>query len=183
MKAIEMRRWTREEYDKMIAAGVFSPGERLELVDGEILRMTPQGSTHFTAIRLAEEALRKAFGAGFEVRAQAPLALSPHSEPEPDIAVVRGNARDYRDAHPQTALLVVEIADSTLEYDRRRKASLYARAGIPEYWIVNLADPCVEVYRDPDQGSYSFSQRFLPGDRISPLAAPETKIAVADILP
>jgi len=182
MKAIEMRRWTREEYDRMIAAGVFAPGERLELVEGEILQMPPQGSSRFTAIRLVEDALRGAFGAAFEVRAQAPLAISPDSEPEPDIAVVPASARDYRNAHPATALLVVEVADSTLEYNRGRKGRLYARAGIGEYWIVNLIDSCVEAYRDPEQQGYRSSHRFTAADQISPLAAPEAKIAVAEIL-
>ena len=183
MRAIQMRRWTRVEYDRMIAAGMFKPGERIELVDGEILQMTPQGSAHFTAIRLAEEILRSAFGTGFEVRAQAPLALSPNSEPEPDLAVVPGNAREYRDAHPETALLVVEVADSTLEYDRRRKGSLYALAGIREYWIVNLIDRCLEAYRDPGQGAYQSSRRLVAGDHIAPIAAPDRKTEISEIIP
>ncbi len=183
MKAIQMRRWTREEYDRMIAAGLFKDGERLELIDGEILQMAQQGSAHFTAIQLTEEALRHAFGSGFVVRAQAPLALSPDSEPEPDIAVVTGNVRDYRDAHPATALLMVEVADSTIDHDRRRKVSLYARAGIIEYWIVNLIESCLEVYRNPDQGIYLQTRRLGTGDQIAPLAAPDKKIAVSDILP
>ena len=181
MKAIEMRRWTREEYDKMIAAGMFAPGERVELVDGEILQMTPQGSAHFTAIGLAEEALRKAFGPGFQVRVQGPLGISCTSEPEPDLAVVPGNAWDYWDAHPATALLLVEVSDATLEHDRRRKGSLYARAGIQDYWIVNIIDRCVEVYRDPGHESYRTCQRFFVGDSLAPLAAPEAMISVAEI--
>jgi Uma2 family endonuclease len=183
MRAIELRRWTREEYDRMAAAGVFAPGERVELIDGEILKMTPQGSAHFTAIRLAEEALHSAFGPGFEVRAQAPLALNAISESEPDVAVVRGFPRDYRDLHPVTALLVLEVSDTTLEYDRQRKGQLYACAGIQDYWLINIADHCVEVYQDPIEGSYCSMSHFQPGDVISPLAAPEAKIAVDDILP
>ncbi len=183
MKAIQMRRWTREEYDRMIAAGLFKPGERLELVDGEIFQMTPQGSAHFTAIQLTDEALRHAFGSGFVVRAQAPLALGPDSEPEPDVAVVTGNARDYRDAHPATALLVVEVADSTVDYARGRKITLYARAGIIEYWIVNLIERCLEVYRKPDQDTYLHCRRLVTGDKIAPLAAADKKIEVSDILP
>lgn len=183
MKAIEMRRWTREEYDKMIAAGLFDPGERVELIDGEILQMTAQGSAHFTAVRLAEEALRKAFGAGFDVRVQGPLGISRSSEPEPDVAVVRGAPRDYRDAHPSTAVMIVEVADTSLEYDRQRKRSLYARAGLQDYWIVNLEDRCVEVYRDPEQASYRSSQRFFAGDQVSPLATPEARIPVEEMLP
>ena len=183
MKAIEMRRWTRAEYDKMISAGLFSPGERVELIDGEILRMTPQGTAHFTAIRLAEEATRKAFGAGFEVRTQGPLALTPDSEPEPDLAVVPGTARDYSREHPGTALLLIEVSETTLGHDRQRKRDLYARAGVPDYWIVNLPERCVEVYRAPEQGAYRSSRHFTAEEQISPLAAPDSKIAVADLLP
>lgn len=183
MKAIEMRRWTRDEYDRMIAAGLFAPDERVELIDGEILQVPPQGSFHATAVQLIGEALRVAFGSGVHVRTQMPLALDPASEPEPDVAVVPGSPRDYREAHPASALVVVEVADKTLKYDRQRKRSLYARAGIREYWIVNLVDRCVEVYQDPLQGHYDSSRRCLPGDHITPLAAPDSKIPVADILP
>jgi Uma2 family endonuclease len=165
----------------MIAAGMFAPGERVELIDGEIFQMTPQGSTHFTAIGLAEEALRKAFGAGFQVRVQGPLGITCTSEPQPDVAVVPGNAWDYWDAHPATALLLVEVSEATLEHDRQRKGSLYARAGIQDYWIVNLIDRCVEVYRQPHQGSYRSCQRFFVGDSLAPLAAPEAMVSVADI--
>jgi Uma2 family endonuclease len=183
MKAIEMRHWTREEYDKMIAAGMFAPGERVELIDGKILRMAPQGSAHFTAIRLAEEALRKAFGVGYQVRTQGPLSISSSSEPEPDIAVVTGTPRDYRDAHPSTALLIIEVADTTLEYDRQSKRNLYAQADVQDYWIVNLVDRCIEVFRHAEQGTYGSTRRFFPGDRVSPLAAPEADIRVDQMLP
>jgi Uma2 family endonuclease len=183
MTAVELRRWSREEYDRMIAAGVFAPGEQVELIDGEILRMVPQGSVHFTAIVLAGEALRRVFGAGFHVRTQGPLALGLSSEPEPDVAVVRGAPRDYRDAHPDTSLLIVEVAGASIDYDRRRKASLYARAGIRDYWIVNLEDRCLEVYRDPDQGAYRSRQRFHAGDLVSPLAVSDAAVPVEGLLP
>jgi len=183
MKAIGLRRWSRDEYDQMVATGIFAPGERVELIDGEILAVTPQGSAHATGIQLATDALRASIGSGVVVRAQLPLAADPHSEPEPDIAVVRGTPRDSCEAHPTSALLIVEIADATLDHDRQRKGSLYARAGIQEYWIVNLNDRCVEIYRDPGQGSYRFSCRRMPGETISPIAAPGKQIAVSDILP
>jgi Uma2 family endonuclease len=183
MKDIELRRWSRDEYDQMVATGIFYPGERVELIDGEILAVTPQGSAHATGIQLAADALRASFGSGVVVRAQLPMAAGTHSEPEPDIAVVRGTPRDYREAHPTSALLIVEIADATLDYDRQRKGRLYARAGIQDYWIVNLNDRCVEMYRDHSQASYRFSCRFMPGETISPLAAPGAQIAVSDILP
>jgi Uma2 family endonuclease len=185
-----VRRWTRQEYDRMVAAGVFPPGERAELIDGEILAMTPQGSAHATAIRLTEDILRMTFGAGYDVRIQLPLALDPSSEPEPDVTVVRGSPRDYRDAHPASALLVVEVADTTLLYDREQKGSLYARAGVAEYWIVNLLDRSLEVYRDPAPlpqarygWEYRMKERYRAGDHISPLAASQARVAVADLLP
>jgi Uma2 family endonuclease len=174
----------------MIDAGIFAPGERVELIDGEIIEMSPQKSPHSTAISLTAESLRVAFGAGHHVRVQMPLALDPHSEPEPDVAVVLGSPRDYRDAHPASALLVVEVTDSTLAYDRDQKGSLYARAGIVDYWVLNLADRGLEVYRDPGLSpearygwSYHTIHHYSVDTNVSPLAAPQVRIAVADLLP
>lgn len=190
VSAVQTRRWTREEYERLVETGIFHPEERVELLDGELVVMTPQKSIHATAIRLVEDALRIAFGSGHDVRAQLPLALDPDSEPEPDAAVVAGTPRDYRDAHPTTALLVVEVADTTLAFDRERKRSLYARAGIAEYWIVNLADRVLEVYRDPGPvpsaqygRNYRVTQRLSASDSVSPLAAPRARITVSDLLP
>ena len=174
----------------MIEAGVLTPEKRVELIDGEILAMTPQGSAHATAVSLVQEALRAAFGSQVYVRVQLPLAFGSDSEPEPDVAVVAGSVRDYRDAHPQSALLVVEVADATLAYDRDRKGSLYARAGVPEYWIANLAETCIEVHRDPivrPHAQFGWHcrtvERFGAGDSITPLSLPTRSIAVADLLP
>ncbi len=175
--------WTRAEFDRIIAAGGFEPEARLELIDGEIIEMPPQRSRHATAIQLAEQALRAAFPAGFAVRAQLPLALEDLSEPEPDLAVVSGNPRDYRDAHPDTALLVLEIADSSLDLDRGRKLQLYARNGITDYWILDLTSEALEVYRKPTGDRYTAATVFKHGQRIAPLAAPGSAIAIADLLP
>jgi Uma2 family endonuclease len=183
MKATGLRRWSRDEYDGMIAAGLFGPDEHVELIDGEILAVTPNGTLHATAIRLTEDALRAAFGPGFDVRAQLPLACGADSEPQPDIAVVSGTPRLYRDAHPTSALLIVEISDSTLEHDRNRKSRLYARTGIQEYWIVNLIDRRIEVCRHPDEASYHSSQCYCSGECILPLAASGAPVAVLDLLP
>ena len=184
------RLWTRDEYYKMAATGLFDRNERVELIAGEIITITPQDSRHATAVRLAEDAFRPAFGQGYDVRAQLPLDLSLHSQPEPDIAVVVGNPRDYRDAHPTTALLVVEVSGASLAYDRREKASLYAQADIADYWIVNLQDNLIEVYRQPSALSgqpfgygYRTLARYLIPDTVTPLAAPRTTVAVADLLP
>jgi Uma2 family endonuclease len=190
MTTVQMKRWTRGDYDRMIEAGIFAPGERVELIDGEILAMSPQNSPHSTGMSLTAETLRVAFSEGFHVRVQMPMALDSHSEPEPDLAVVRGSPRDYRDAHPSSALLVVEVADSTLAYDRDQKGSLYARAEIADYWILNLVERRLEMYRDPvssPQARYGWSyrsvQHYLAEEYISPLAAPRARIAVADLLP
>jgi Uma2 family endonuclease len=190
MDAVQTRRWTRDEYERMVAAGIFAPDDRVELIDGEVIAMTPQGSAHATAVSLASEALRQAFGSGVVIRAQLPFAVSGESEPEPDIAVVAGSPRDFRDAHPGSALLIVEVADATLAYDRGTKASLYARAGVPDFWILNLVESALEVYRDRVVNSgarlgwhYRTTERLGPMDQISPLTRPSVSIRIADLLP
>jgi Uma2 family endonuclease len=167
----------------MVEAGILGPDDRVELVEGEIVELSPERSRHASGIDLAAEALRLAFGAGHTVRVQHPLALGEQSEPEPDIAVVRGSARDYANAHPVTALLVVEVADSSLDYDRARKAGLYAAAGIPEYWISNLVQGKLEVHRDPDGRRYRDVSVLQAGQTITPVSAPHATVNVADLLP
>jgi Uma2 family endonuclease len=181
--AVTTRRFTRDEYERMVAAGLFRPEEHLELLDGEVVETTPQGSRHATAVRLVEKALAGVFGPGFDIRVQMPLALDEHSEPEPDVAVVTGDTRDYRDAHPTRALLVVEVADKTLAFARGRKLELYARCGVPEVWIVNLIEASVEVHRGPEASRYVSSSMLVSGDTVSPSASPRAHVAVADLLP
>ena len=167
----------------MIAAGVFHPEARLELVQGEIVEITPQGSRHSTAVRLLENALRQICGPDVEIRGQMPLALGDDSEPEPDVAVVPGTLWDYRDAHPTTALLVVEAGEASLKLDREHKKALYAQHGIQEYWIPNLPGRLLEVYRDPVGEDYRHVRALRAGDAVSPLACSKTSIPVADLLP
>jgi Uma2 family endonuclease len=182
--AVETHRWTREEYERIAEAGFFPPDQRVELIEGVVYDMTPQSSLHATGVRLIEEALRSAFGRGFDCRVQMPLVLDPDSEPEPDLAVVRGTPRDFRDAHPTTAVLVVEVADTSLGHDRRRKAPAYARHGIPELWIVDLRAGGVEVHREPSEGAYRSVARLGREGSIRPLAAPTgPAIPLADLLP
>ncbi|MGI9334733.1 MAG: Uma2 family endonuclease, partial [Gammaproteobacteria bacterium] len=126
---IQRHTWSREEYERMVTAGVFHAEARLELIDGEIVNMVPQGSPHATAVLLLDNELRNICEGGFHVRVQMPLALDDSSEPEPDLAIVSGNPRDYSRAHPGSAALVVEISDTTLSYDRNTKKRLYARNG------------------------------------------------------
>lgn len=187
---VRTRRWSRREYEQLVEQGFFRCDERLELLDGLLLVKEPQSSSHMTALRLAEDALRIAFGAGWDVRAQSPVALDRRSEPEPDVSVVRGSPRDYRDAHPRSPVLVVEVALASLRLDRTRKCRAYARAGVPEYWIVNLVDRVLEVHREPAliesprrRWGYRSIQPLGPDASVSPLAAPVARIAVADLLP
>ncbi len=185
---IQTKRWTRLEYDRMAEVGIFSQDDRVQLIEGDILTMTPQNSPHATAIGKTERALERLFGSNVWVRVQMPLIVDPDSEPEPDLAVVSGTPDDYRDEHPRSALLVVEVSDTTISLDRDRKRAIYARAGIREYWIVNLAERCLEVYRDPvavpGQASvYGSSQKLTPSESITPLAATTATVAVADLLP
>jgi len=188
--SVQLRRWTRQEYDRMIDAGVLTPEDRVELIDGEIVTVTPQKSRHATAVSLTETVLRHAFGEHVQVRTLLPLALAPASEPEPDVAVVTGSPRDYRDAHPSTALLIVEVADTSLAFDRTTKASVYARAGIADYWLLNLVDEVIEVHRNPEPSSdaplgwrYATVERRDAHDRVAPLARPDCFIAARDLLP
>jgi Uma2 family endonuclease len=180
---VSNRRLTREEYEQLIEQGFFQPGERLELVDGILYEMTPQSSLHAAGVRGSQEALRAIFSEGYDIRSQLPLALGFDSEPEPDVAVVLGSWRDYSHSHPTSAILIVEVADSSLLQDRKRKASLYARAEIPEYWLMNLVRRCLEVYREPKDGVYTSRTILREGDRVSPLSRPEAAILVASLLP
>jgi Uma2 family endonuclease len=175
-----VHRFDRDEYHRMAELGLFEG--RVELIEGEIIDMSPQKSRHATAVRYATRTLEGALGAGFEVRPQLPLTLGPRSEPEPDIAVVPGSAADYRDAHPTSALLLLEVADTTLSYDLNEKARLYASARIPEYWVVDLVNDRLIVHRSPAEG-YSAVSSLGALDRVAPLCAPTVSFRVSDFLP
>jgi Uma2 family endonuclease len=186
----QTRRWTRAEYDRLIDHGVFQPGERLELIGGELVVREPQGDPHAHAIELVGEALHAALGPGWRIRVQLPVALDEESEPEPDVSVVPGSARGAPVAKPGNPCLVVEVAQWSLAFDRERKAGLYARAGVPDYWILDLTHRALEVHRDPvGDAAAAFGWRYRevqhlgPGDTVTPLAAPRARIAVADLLP
>ena len=176
------RLWTRDEYLRLADEGWFVD-ERVQLLDGEIGKMPPQMSPHTASIHLTVKSLENAFGPAYYVRNQVPLDLGEFSQPEPDVAVVGGGIRDFARSQPKSALLVVEVADATLRLDRTRKRTIYARAGIPEYWIVNLIDRQLEVHRTPSEGS--FAERFVVAADgfVAPLALPGVEVAVADLLP
>ena len=187
---VRTRRWTRAEYDRLIDVGILRPGDPVELLGGELMVAEPQGSRHYTAIGLVEDALRAAFGAGWVIRSQGPVALDDESEPEPDVAVVPGTWRDYSGEHPARPVLVVEVSDSSLSFDRERKGSLYARAHVEDYWIVNLVERVLEIYREPVADSsaiygWRYASRTVLGPDASatPLAAPTASIVVHALLP
>jgi len=187
--SLRTKHWSRLEYERLVDLGAFRPGERIELLGGALLVREPQGGPYATAVGLVEDALREAFGAGWTVRGQMPIALDDDSEPEPDIAVVPGRRRDYTRGHPAHPVLLVEVADSSLELDRTEKASLYARAGVADYWIVNLVDNILEVYRDPRADPhaphgwrYGSTTTLRIGEVVAPLALPDRTIPVADLL-
>ena len=181
--AVDVKRWTREEYERLAESGFFHPDERVELIDGIIYEMSPQTSRHSGTIRAAQDALLRVFLDGSDLRVQMPLDLSAYSKPKPDLAVVPGHWRDYLNAQPTTAVLIVEVADSTLQLDREAKRMLYAEAGIPDYWILDTRAKQLEVFRDPGNGDYRSRALLKPGDSITPLAAPDASIPVADLLP
>lgn len=182
------RRWTREEFYRLADLGVFQ-GQRAELIEGEIMVLSPQNLPHASTVDRVAEVLRRHLPTGFWVRMQLPLNLGQQSDSEPDVSVVAGRREDYTD-HPTTAVLIVEVSDTTLAYDRGQKASLYARAGIADYWIVNLVNRQVEVLRQPQPDTaqhyghgYGSSTILLPPAQVSSLAAPSVSVAVADLLP
>lgn len=187
-EVLRPRRWTTAEYYALSDAGVFDD-ERVELLDGAIWKLPPQKTPHFAAIRRAVDALEIAFGNDFDFRQQVAMTLEDGTEPEPEVLVVPGRWQDYEDHHPTPSevRLVVEVSDATLWKDRKQKQNAYARAGIADYWIVNLVNRQLEVHRDPEPTpnghGYKTKLILLESDSIAPLSAPNSSVAVTDLFP
>lgn len=184
------RRFSRAEYDRLIELGVFHEDEHIELIGGQLILAEPEGAEHYTAVVKTARALQAAFGPGWYVRPTGPIGLDDESEPEPDVAVVEGGIDDYSHAHPSRAVLMVEVASSSLASDRHRKHSLYARAGLRDYWVLNLPDRVLEVYRErildpaaPFGWRYARVEVLDADAHVTPLALPQARIAVASFLP
>ncbi len=179
--------FTREEYYALAEAGILGDRPRLELIDGEVFeKMAPQRTPHTMSVLKTERELSKAFDGTSTVRYQLPITLSNKSEPEPDVCVAKGSFLDYAESHPQSSdiQMVVEVSDTTVRLDRKLKARLYGVAGIPEYWIVNLGERRLEVFRDPSADlGYRTSTIYAEADSVTPLGAPHASILVADLLP
>lgn len=185
------RRIRADEYYRMAETGIFGREERVELIDGTIVSMSPQNPAHATSIRLTNMILTDLFRATHLVSCQAPLSLGDDCEPEPDFALVTPeHLRACAGKHPSRPDLVLEISDSSLRYDKQEKVGLYARAGIPEYWVLDLKSRRLEVHQDPGPEpdgafghSYRRRQTLHESDRVAPQFAPQIFLSVGDLLP
>ncbi|MCC3411356.1 MAG: Uma2 family endonuclease [Microcoleus sp. PH2017_29_MFU_D_A] len=180
-----LRKWTVKEYQKLGEMGFFHPEERVELVSGNIIRMSAKGTAHTSALGRTDRLLQNLFGNLAWVRMQDPIALDDNSEPEPDIAVVRIDPFDYATHHPTPSevYLIIEVADSSLAYDREIKAKIYARSGIVDYWVLNVNDRQLHVFREPADDGYQSEVILEETASISPLQFPAFNIAIGEMLP
>jgi len=172
------------EWQRMGEAGIFPPESRMELIEGEILTMAPIGFNHASHVNRLARFFNRLLNDETLVRTQSPLQLGDLSEPEPDLALVCFEASEYSTRHPNAAdaLLVIEVSDSTLRFDKNQKLRLYATHSIPEYWIVNLIDNCLEVYRQPQDGDYQHKSILSKADSLNLLTIPDIRILVGEIL-
>ncbi len=183
--ATEDRGFTAVSYFDLVRRGLLDEDDQVELLEGLVVSAPPQGPLHASVVMAVQEALREAVGHRASIRVQMPLVVGARSVPEPDVAVVSGKPVDYRDRHPESALLVVEVAESSLPQDRLTKSRIYAAAEIPEFWIVNLRDRCLEVFTKPDVAGrvYLDSRRAGLDETIVLAALADTTVAMASLLP
>ena len=178
------RSFTVAEYHRMAEAGILREDDRVELVEGEIVQMTPIGSRHAACVMRLVQLLSRQLGQGVLVNVQNPIRLGEYSEPQPDVTLLRFRPDFYAQSHPgpTDVLLAVEVAETSAVYDRDVKLPLYARAGIPEVWLVDLSAEGMEVHRDPTAQGYRQVRRVGRGERVTPGVFPELDLAVDDIL-
>ncbi|MGQ0506102.1 MAG: Uma2 family endonuclease [Myxococcaceae bacterium] len=170
----------RGEYDRLVVSGAFK-NEKLELLYGRLVQVSPQGAAHAAAIQRLNLLFVRLFGERATIRVQAPLGVTEYSEPEPDLALVPPG--EYEDAHPSTAWLVVEVAESSIRDDRLIKGALYAETNVLEYWLVNLVEGVIEVHRNIRGAAFSNVTRHGRGESIAPVQFPDITIAVSEVLP
>ena len=181
----ETRKFTAEEYFRMVEAGIIQEDERVELVEGEILLMPPMGHPHASGIMRHTRIFASLIVANrVTLLVQAPLPLSEHSAPEPDLALLKFREDDYAGgyASPEDTLLVIEVAESSLNYDRDVKAHVYGRAGISETWVLNLPEDCIERFQEPGTEGYAQHTVLRRGAKISPVSLPDVELAVEELL-
>ncbi|MET0623255.1 MAG: Uma2 family endonuclease [Pyrinomonadaceae bacterium] len=181
---ITRHRFTVNEYERMGQIGIFSEDERVELVCGEVIEMSPIGNRHAACVDAFAELLREQLGRSVIVRVQNPIRLDNYSEPQPDISILKRRDDFYRHAHPGPGdvLLVIEVSDTTLEYDRKVKVPLYARAGVPEVWVVNLSDERIEAHAAPSGGDYQSVNVYARGEEVQSRSLAALRVGVAEVL-
>lgn len=177
------RKFTVEQYHKMIESGIFTEDDRLELIRGEIIEMSPIGTKHAACVNRLINLLVQLLGKRVIVAAQNPIALNNNSEPQPDVALLKPRDDFYETAHPQPQdiFLLIEVADATVMYDREEKIPLYAVANIMEVWLVDIHEQIVEVYQQPVAAGYQHIRKFTSGQTLSIPAFPNVNISVNDI--
>jgi Uma2 family endonuclease len=178
------RLFTADEYYRLAEVGILHEDDRVELLDGVIVEMTPIGVPHAACVDRLNVLLQRGYGDRAIVRVQGPIRLNPYSEPQPDLSILKPRADFYGTAHPGPAdvLVVIEIADTSLRYDRDVKMPLYARAGIAEYWLIDVVNDTVEVFGQPGPGGYLASELASRGDRLPTRALSGVDLMVTDIL-
>ena len=183
--AFTLRKWTVKEYHKLGEIGIFNPEERVELIEGNIIKISAKGTGHACATRRTASLLHNLVGNQAAVYNKSPIALDDDSEPEPDIAVVRIDAFDYATHHPTPSevYLIIEVADSSLTFDREIKAKIYARSGIADYWVLNVGDRQLHVFREPAVDGYQSEVILGETASISPIEFPAFNIAIQAMLP
>ena len=181
---VRRHRFTVDDFARLGEAGIFAEDDRVELIDGEIRDMTPIGQPHAWIVNRLNRRLVKRLDDRGYVSVQNPLRLDGHTEPQPDVVVARGGEDDYADRHLEAGdvLLVIEVADSSLRYDRAEKMPRYARSGIPEAWLVDVTGGAVTVYTTPGAGGYAGEQVFPPGAEIALVAVSGLRITVDEIV-
>jgi Uma2 family endonuclease len=175
------RRFTIEEYEKMVETGILARDDRVELIDGEIVEMSPIGDPHAAFVTNLTHLLVSRIGERARVRVQGPVRVPPRSKPQPDLVVLRSRSYVREGATTGDVLLVIEVADTSLQYDSVVKLRLYARAGIPEYWIVDANAETLDVYRSPSGDLYAEHRRLSRGETVTPLAFLDAVIPIESI--
>ncbi len=180
---LPLARLTTAKYHAMIRSGVFTEDDRLELIDGYLVQKMSIGSLHAGVVKALNFLLSRRIGDRAIVSVQDPLCINEYSEPEPDIVIVKFREDFYKNAHPQPAdvLLVIEVADTSLTYDRTAKIPLYAAAGISESWLVDLTSRQITVFSDPDGAAYLKTQIFKPGDTLHLPGLPDISLVVDEL--
>ena len=181
---VNKKRFTVDEYYQMAAAGILRPEDRVELIDGEIVQMSPIGDRHALCVMIANNLFARALGAAALINVQNPLRLNKYTEPQPDIVVLKPRADYYKHKkiRAEDTLLVVGVSDSSIRYDQKIKVPRYAEAGIPEVWIENLQVDELLVYRDLAEHRYSVCKTLRRSDSVSPRAFPDVSFRIDDLL-